>query len=321
MRQSLSLSLLALAVLFAGCSRPTTDKTVAIVTLMSHPALDDLARAAKAQIESDAKAAGYRVTFQEQNANQQMNLVPVIVADTLQRSPDVVVAITTPVAQAFRNKMPRRLVFAAVTDPISAGLVKDLGRPGPDITGTSDAWPYRDQLVLMKQVLPSLRTFAVLYNPGEAASQFGVREIRRYASELHLSVREVAVNSVAEVGPAARIAAPAVDALFLSSDNTVIGGASGAISAAIEARKPLFVGDSGTVKKGGLATVSVGYEQLGRATGELVTKFLSGKTDLPVVVGHADATYVNTKAAQMMGVQLPPSILKEAKAVYTDFQQ
>jgi putative tryptophan/tyrosine transport system substrate-binding protein len=305
---------------FSGC-RPSVqgEKTVDFVTLMSHPALDELARAAKEQISADAQAGHYSVRFIDQNANQQINLVPMLVAETLQHQPDVVVAITTPVAQAFRAKMPSRLVFAAVTDPVSAGVVADMQSPGPNITGTSDAWPYRDQLLLIKEILPSVRTIAVLYNPGEAASQFGIREIRRYAAELGLKIDEVAVNTVAEVGTAARIAAPRADALFLSSDNTVIGGAAAAVSAAIAAKKPLFVGDSGTVRKGGLAAVSVGYAQLGKATGRLVTEFLGGKNNLPVVVGHGDAVYVNQRAAELIGLKIPESVRARA-TVYTSIE-
>lgn len=321
----LSLALASLSLAFGlGCwksSAPQEGKVVAVATLMSHPALDQVASGMKEELARLGWREGVNITYIENNANQQMSLVPTIANNLAARQPDVFVAITTPMAQAVKKAFTGRIVFAAVTDPVGAGVIEDINRPQAGITGTSDAWPYEDQLALIREILPNAKVLGVLYNPGEAASQYGIKEIRKSAPKYGFELVEGSVNSVTETLPVAENLAGRVDALFLSSDNTVIAGAVGAFRAAVAAHKPMFVGDSGTVAKGGLAAVSVGYKELGHATGKLVDQTLRGKDKLPVVVGRGMEVYVNRKAAEMMGVQLPASVLKKAVKVYETIEQ
>lgn len=291
-------------------------KTVAIATWMSHPALDQVEKGIKLELSKEGWNDGVNIRYLNRNANQQMTVVSAIANDITAQQPDVVVGITTPMAQALKKVVKGPFVFAAVTDPVGAGLVSDLSRPEAMVTGTVDAWPYRDQLALIREILPRAKTLGVLYNPGEAASKYGIEQIRRYAPDFSFSIIEASANSVAEVVPAAQSLIGRVDALFLSSDNTVIGGATGAIKVAIEHHKPLFAGDSGTVKVGALASVSVGYEQLGIETGRLVSKFLQGEKNLPVVVAKGSDVYLNRKSAELMGVTLPQKILDHATKIY-----
>ena len=110
------------------------------------------------------------------------------------------------------------------------------------------------------------------------------------------------------------------DALFLSSDNTVIGGVAGAVKVAADRKVPLFVGDSGTVAKGGIAAVSVGYFALGEHTGMLVDRLLKGERNIPMVLAQRTEVYVNSKAAQMMGVEIPEPVLRRAVKVYESIE-
>jgi len=82
-------------------------------------------------------------------------------------------------------------------------------------------------------------------------------EIRKYAPGLGFQLVERAVNSTNDIYAAVQDISQKVDALFLSSDNTVISGMAAAMKVAKERKLPLYVGDSGTVEKGGLAAVSV----------------------------------------------------------------
>ena len=319
----LALVLIGLSLgLFVACQKaPAPKEVVAVATLMSHPALDQVAAGMKEELTRRGWKDGENITYVEENANQQMSLVPIIANNLASREPSVVVAITTPMAQAVKKVFTGPIVFAAVTDPIGAGLVEDINRPQPGITGTSDAWPYDDQLALIREILPNAKTLGVLYNPGEAASQYGIKEIRKFAPKYGFNLIEASVNSVTETLPVAENLVGRVDALFLSSDNTVIAGSVGAFKASVAARKPMFVGDSGTVAKGGLAAVSVGYKDLGRETGKLVDQVLHGKSGMPTVVGRGTEVYVNSKAAEMMGVKLPDSVLKKAAKVYETIEQ
>jgi putative ABC transport system substrate-binding protein len=294
---------------------------IAISTLMSHPALDSVQANLKQELEHEGLIEGKNVRYIIRNANGQVQLAASIANELASQEPDVIVAVTTPMAQAVAKTARCPVVYAAVTDPIGAGLVKSLDRGETMITGTSDAWPYQDQLKLIRRISPGARRLGVLYNPGEAASQYGIKEIRRFAPGLGFQLVEASVGSTGEVYPVAQNLAGRVDALFLSSDNTVIGGVAAAVKVAVEHKVPLYVGDSGTVEKGGLAAVSVGYADLGRETGKLVVRTLNGERNIPTVVAKGSEVYINRKAAELMGVTIPADVLRDATKVYEEIKE
>lgn len=314
----------AVAVWMAGKTKAgkfSGMKTVAIATLMAHPALDAVQDNLKAELAREGYEDGRSIRYLLRNASGQVQLAANIATELASQHADVVVAITTPMAQAVAKVVRCPVVFAAVTDPVGAGLVKSLEIGEERITGTCDAWPYQDQLKLIREISPNVKRLGVLYNPGEAASQYGIKEIKKFAPALGFEVVEGAVSSTTEVYPVAQNLAGRVDALFLSSDNTVIGGVASAVKVAVERKVPLYVGDSGTVEKGGLAAVSVGYAELGRKTGELVGRVLKGEKNMPTVVGHGDELYLNKKAAELMAVTLPDGVLKRATKVYEQIKE
>jgi len=292
---------------------------IAIATLMTHPALDEVDAGLKAELAK----RGYNdktVKYVERNASGQIQVASTIAGELAASRPNVIVAITTPMAQAIAKVAECPVCFAAVTDPVGAGLLDSWDDVKAQITGTSDAWPYDAQLRLIREVLPNAKRLGVLYNPGEAASQYGIREIRKYAPAHGFELVEGGVSSTAEVHPVAENLASKCDALFLSSDNTVIGGVAGAVKVAVERKAPLFVGDSGTVAKGGIAAVSVGYRALGEQTGVLVDRLLKGERNIPMVLAQGSDVYVNTKAAEMMGVELPEPVIRRAAKVYDSIE-
>ncbi len=300
-------------------SEPDT-KVVAIATLMSHPALDAVQENLKEELERQGFVEGESIRYIIRNANGQVQLAANIATELASQDPDVIVAVTTPMAQAVAKTARCPVVFAAVTDPVGAGLVKSVDVGEPAITGTSDAWPYEDQLKLIRKISPNAKRLGVLYNPGEAASQYGIKEIRRFAPALGFELVEGSVSSTGEVYPVAQNLAGRVDVLFLSSDNTVIGGVAAAVKVAVEHRMPLYVGDSGTVEKGGLAAVSVGYSELGVETGELVCRILRGERKIPTVVAKGSEVYINKKAAELMGTTVPAEVLRNATKVYEEIK-
>lgn len=292
-------------------------QVVAIATLMTHPALDAVKDNMIKELAREGFIDGQNIRIlPERNASGQVQLASSISAELVSLNPDVIVAITTPMAQAVVKSARCPVVFAAVTDPVGAGLVSAVDKGEDRVTGTSDAWPYQDQLKLIRRITPGVRRLGVLYNPGEAASQYGIKQIRQLGPALGFELVEGAVSSTGEVYPVAQNLAGRVDGLYLSSDNTVIGGVAAALKVAIEHQKPLYVGDSGTVEKGGLAAVSVGYDQLGVETGKLVARILKGERNIPTVVASGSEVYVNKRAAALMGVQVPQDVLASATKVY-----
>jgi putative ABC transport system substrate-binding protein len=293
-------------------------KIVAIATLVSHPALDSLQENIKSELARQGFIEGKTIRYEIRNASGQMQLLSGIAKELVGTNPDVSVAITTPVAQAMAKVTRGPFVFSAVTDPVGAGIVKSLDSPEKLITGATDAWPYNDQLKLIHDIAPTAKRIVVIFNPGEAASQYGMKYIRQFAPQYGFELVEGAVNSTNEVYAVAANLSSTADAIFLSSDSTAISGVAGAARVAIKRQIPLFVGDSGTVEKGGVAAASIGYDKLGVETGKLVARVLRGEQNIPIVLpdGKSDIV-VNTKAAQLMGIEIPTSVLSRAKVIGT----
>lgn len=321
-RNRLSLFIIvALSLLFTGCDSGSeqagTTRVVAIATLVSHPALDDLIKNLRNELDRQGFGEGNGVQYELRNANNQIQLLPIIANELAAISPDVTVAITTPVAQAVVNAVKGPIVFSAVSDPVGAGIVKSLDATSERLTGATDAWPYNDQLKLILEITPDVKRLGVIHNPAEAASRYGMQLIRKFAPQHGLELVEGAVSNTSEVYPVADNMAGRVDALFLSSDSTAIGGIVGAVRVATRHQLPLYVGDSGTVAKGGLAAVSIGYGRLGALTGSLVARVLRGERDIPIVNPESSGIYVNRRAAELMGVTVPETVLARATIIET----
>lgn len=310
-----------LGILLVRRSELGHEKVIAIATLMSHPALNAVQDNLIKELNREGYVEGKNVHYIIRNANGQIQLTANIANELVGDNPDVIVPITTPMAQAVVGAKPKcPVVFAAVTDPVGADIVRSLDTGEKNITGTSDAWPYRDQLALIKKITPNARKLGVLFNPGEAASQYGIKQIKKYAPQMGFELVEGSVSSTNDVYSVAQNLAARTDALFLSSDNTVISGVAAALKVSVQHKIPLYVGDSGTVEKGGLAAVSVGYAELGVETGKLIARALKGEQYIPTVVAHGSEIYLNTKAAQLMGVKIPQDVLSQATKIYTEIK-
>ena len=295
---------------------PRPAKRVAIATLMTHPSLDAVVENMKEVLVEHGYREGESIEYDLRNANGDQNAATTVVRELDRRGPDVLVAITTPMAQVAAKGARSPVVFSAVTDPVGAGVVESLDVPMESITGVRDAWPYRSQLALFREITPDARRLGVVFNPGEAASQYGIVRIRELAPERGFEVVEIPVGNTQEILGALRVRIADVDAVYLSSDNTVTNGLPAALKVSFDHGVPIFVGDSGTVENGGLATVSVGYAGVGRSTGELVARVLRGERRIPVVVADSEEVFLNMETATRLGVAIPRAVRDRAAEIY-----
>lgn len=312
---------IGLLLTFAGCTQPKQEsKVIGVAIFMTHPALDAVLENTKKELARQGYVEGKNTEYIIKNANGQISLTAAIASDLVVQNPDLIIAVATPMAQAVVKSAKSPVIFAAVTDPVGSGIVKSLQQAEEKITGTSDAWPYEDQLKLIRQISPQAKKLGVIFNPGETAAHYGMKEIRTYAPAIGFELVERAVNSTNDVYAAAQDLSTKVDALFLSSDNTVISGMAAALKVAKERKLPLYVGDSGTVEKGGLAAVSVGYPALGTETGKLAVRILKGERNIPVFVSKGTEIFINSKSAELMGVKLPDEVVKKATKIFTEIK-
>ena len=295
--------LIALAATVALSLPARADEvTVAVTAIVEHPALD----AARDGVKDALAAAGYKEgeTLKFIYESAQGN-----------PAPDVIVPISTPSAQAVvSSTRDIPVVFTAVSDPLGAQLVKDMEKPGGNVTGLSDMSPVAEHVALIKEILPNAKTIGYLYNSGEANSVSLLAALKAEAEKAGLTVVESAATKSAEVQGAARALVGRADAIYVPTDNTIVSALEGAVAVAEESKLPLFTADTDSVSRGALAALGFNYYDVGKQTGEVVVRVLKGENpgDIPVKVAAGTDLVINKGAATRMGVTLPESIVGRA---------
>src|SRR5690606_110520 len=147
-------------------------------------------------------------------------------------------AIATPTAQApaqVATGVP--ILITAVTEPEGAGLVDSWEEPGGNVTGTSDLNPVKDQLSLITELAPDVRTVGIVQSSGEVNSEIQVELAREAAVELGFEIEVATVTNSSEVQQAAN--SLDVDAFFMPTDNTVVAAFESLLQVAEEKGVPL----------------------------------------------------------------------------------
>ena len=228
----------------------------------------------------------------------------------------MIVAIATPAAQAVNSmKGDVPMIFAAITDPVAAGLVKTLEQPGGNATGTSNRWPFEKQIHLIHQILPDAKKIGAIWNPGEVNSDAAMKYIRPLLEQNNLKLVENPVSSTADVAPAARSIADQVDAFLMIPDNTVLAATATLVEIARATGTPLIGGDINTVEQGSLASFGYDYFELGQVTARMIDAIVSGtKTanEMPVQFPPNASLALNKKAFDSFGLTPPPELLSSA---------
>ena len=289
--------------------------TVAVTAIVEHPALDAARDGVKEALEAAGYKEGENLTFVYQSAQGNPATAAQIARQFVGDAPNVIVPISTPSAQAVvsaTRDIP--VVFTAVSDPLGAQLVKDMDKPGGNVTGLSDMSPVAEHVALIKEILPNVKTIGYLYNSGEANSVSLLAVLKAEAEKAGLTVVESAATKSAEVQGAARALVGRADAIYIPTDNTIISALEGAVAVAEEAKLPLFTADTDSVSRGSIAALGFNYHDAGKQTGEVVVRILKGENpgDIAVKVAAGSDLVINKTAASKMGVTLPESVVKRA---------
>jgi len=295
--------------------------TIAVSQFVEHPALDSVLRGLQDYLKDNKVEVNYSV----HNAQANMGTATQIAQQMVGEKADLLVAIATPSAQTCAQalaKAPadlkRPFLFTAVTDPVAAGLVKDLQKPDAGITGVSDLLPVEEHLKMVLAYKPGIKKLGVLYNAGEANSKATVATIKELSGKLGFAVVEATAGKTADVHQAAKSLVGRVDAVFIPTDNTIVAGLESVIKIGVENKLPIFAADVDSVKRGAVAAMGFDYYQHGRQTGAMAEKILKGAKpeSLPVEFQKELQLHINAGFSKQMGVEPPAEMLKKATQVY-----
>ncbi|WP_016997428.1 ABC transporter substrate-binding protein [Kocuria atrinae] len=327
MKRTLSLSAAAAAsvLVLTACGSGGGDSqsegpqeiSVGIAQFVEHPSLDAAREGFVSALEEGGYTEGDNLTLDVQNASGDQATATNIASNFASADNDLILGIATPTAQSLAQAVTDKpVLFTAVTDPVDAGLVDSMDKPGANITGTTDMNPVADQIKLIKQFDPDAKSVGIIYSSGETNSQVQVEEAKKAAEAEGLSVEEKTVTTTAEVAQAAE--SFDTDSIYVPTDNKVVAGLEAVVGAAESKKIPLIVGEGDSVERGGLATQGISYEELGKQTGEMALRILNEDADpaeMAVESQKETQLIINAKAAEAMGIEIPQELRDSADEV------
>jgi putative ABC transport system substrate-binding protein len=250
----------------------------------------------------------------------QIRRLPELAAELVKLNVDVLVTHSTPGALAAKQATSTiPIVMAAVGDPINAGLVPSLARPGGNLTGLTFflAEICAKRVELIKEAIPTLTRLAVLLNPANASAAIAVSHMRRTAGAVGVELIPIEVKSREDIAAAIMTVtmrrAPAFVAVedpLLISDARQTGGL------ALQNRLAM-VGFKPHAEAGALMEYGVDLADIWYRSAAFVDKILKGTrpAEIPIERAVKFDLRVNLKTAKEIGIELPTSILLRADEV------
>jgi putative ABC transport system substrate-binding protein len=251
------------------------------------------------------------------------DLLPALAADLVQRKVDVIVASGLPaIRAAAQASQTIPVVMIAEGDPVKAGLVVSVGRPGRNVTGISVLVPdfTAKRLEILKAMVPGLKRAAVVWNPDDAEKEEEWRAAKAAARDLEIELHAVPVRGRDELQGALDDAIKAKsDALLVMSGALVYAHAHRIAVLAQERRLPAMYPASYYVDpaQGGLASYGPDLIELSRRAATFVDRILKGAKPAELAVEQPTRIEfaINVRAAKAQGIALPPAVLVRADRI------
>ena len=262
------------------------------------------------------------LVFEYRSAEGRGDQVAELAAELVRTNPDVLVAgfgtVAAKAAMAATSRIP--IVFTGVGDPVGAGLVANLSRPGANVTGMSAqaAELSAKRLQLLNELVPDKKPFAVLGNPDTPFTALALQQIRAAAAanQQTFAVFEAKTADQVPIAIDAVVRSGAASLLVLE-DPMLLGARKQTVDLVAKARLPAIYALREFADAGGLICYGAEQGAMVRRAAEYVDKILKGSSpaDLPVEQPTKFALVINLKAAKALGIPIPASLLALADEV------
>ncbi len=311
------LSIIMAAACMAACSpsnpAPASDadgKTVkvGICNYVDDASLNQIVENIQARLKEIGGEKGVAFDVSYDNCNADANLLTQIISNFIADDVDIMIGVATPVAMAMQaatedNGIP--VVFAAVSDPVGAGLVESMEAPGSNVTGTSD---YLDTAAVMQLITaadPDAKNIALLYDIGQDSSTAAIAHAKEYLDANGIAYGGYTGTTVDEVTLAVQaLIADGVDAVFTPTDNTIMKSELSIYEMLQEAGIPHYTGADSFALNGAFLGYGVDYAALGVETASMAASIaLDGAKPADTAVKTFDngCATINTETCEKLG--------------------
>ena len=262
---------------------------------------------------------GQNITIEYRSSEGNVDRLPGLAAELVRRKVDIIFAAGATAGRAAKKATSTiPIIFIGSPDPVAAGLVASLARPGGNVTGFSIGAPglYGKRLEFLKETLPRLTRVGVLWNPAVPFS--ALKEMRGVGQEMGVQIQSLEVRSANDIDSAFAAATKAqADALVIAQLSPMTSNQKRTVELAAKRRLPAIYADTEWIHVGGLMSYGPSSTDLYRRAAIYVDKILNGRhpSDLPVEQPMKYELMINLKTAKALGLTIPPVVLMRAERV------
>ena len=295
--------------------------TIGICNYVDDASLNQIVENINARLAEIESEQGITINVKYDNCNADANVMNQIIANFAADNVDLMVGVATPVAMAMQSatedsKTP--VVFAAVSDPVGAGLVASLEEPGSNVTGSSDNLDTNSVMNLIFAQNPDAKKIGLLYDVGQDSSTAAIEHAKAYLDDKGVEYVERIATTAEEVALAAQaLVSDGVDAVFTPTDNTIMKAELAIYETFADAGIPHYTGADSFALNGAFLGYGVDYANLGRETADMIASILTEGKDpatTPVITFDNGTATVNTEICEKLGLDF--DTVSEAFAPY-----
>ena len=295
--------------------------TIGICNYVDDASLNQIVENINARLAEIESEQGITINVKYDNCNADANVMNQIIANFAADNVDLMVGVATPVAMAMQSatedsKTP--VVFAAVSDPVGAGLVASLEEPGSNVTGSSDNLDTNSVMNLIFAQNPDAKKIGLLYDVGQDSSTAAIEHAKAYLDDKGVEYVERTATTAEEVALAAQaLVSDGVDAVFTPTDNTIMKAELAIYETFADAGIPHYTGADSFALNGAFLGYGVDYANLGREPAAMIASILTEGKDpaaTPVITFDNGTATVNTEICEKLGLDF--DTVSEAFAPY-----
>ena len=311
----LLVSLAVVSVHLADAQQPPKKPLIGVLVAGSPSSMESRINAFQKRLRELGYKEGQNIVVEYHYAEGNYNRLTAIATDLVRSQANVIVTWAIPVTQVVKNATSTiPIVMAGGGNPVEAGLVESLSKPGGNITGlaTIQNELTGKRLELLKEAFPKISRVAVVFNPEGQVPTRGYEPLKVIAQSLKISLEPLEIRNPNEIDKAfAAITKSRVDGLLLESDPIFNINRANIVKLAVKNKLPAIYPERRWVEDGGMMAYGTDLIEVARRAAIFVDKILKGTkpSDLPVEQPTKFELAINLKTAKQIGVTIPQSVL------------
>ncbi len=313
------LSLVLVSLVLAGCGGAVKTQTYTIGVINPSSNQESTVKGFKDGLAELGYIEGKNITF-IYDGPVSTDKLDAVAQDLVKAKVNLILTITTPATLAAKRatagtRIP--VVFIPVTDPVEAGVVDSLKRPGGNITGITSTTLEGKRLEWLLQVAPAIKHIYIVYNPDDQSPVLALKTVSVTANKLGVELITYKATTPDEVKAAFENVPKEADAIFFLPDYLVNKNAANLLKQVNELGLPTSGPNATTVNDGALTGYGVDLAVSARKqAARLASQILQGSNpaDLPVETAELYSA-INLKTAKVIGLDIPDTILRQANII------